>query len=389
MKVRSYTKEQVSEIKEDRLTNGGYPIAEEIVQFDDLYDMVDFVRTSITDHGFSKYKGYLPSNDTIQARGGTPFNQAPDVLTTIGLAENGWAEGRHRLSEFEAALEQQWNNQVDSNMFVQDLHGFEVDVPTFLTGAPEHMVAFEKRQSKARAVKVVVDLNVRCDACGRRQHDAQPTDPNWVLLRGAAITMLVKLLVRANYTPKLIGRITSLYHDVSQYNSKEWWPANTKREFLRTIEFPIHDYGDTFDIDRINFCVSHESLVRRLEWRVHEILNYRLDGKMPTKGTDVVSFGRGSRQPVGRVMLGSSHTATFMSLLPLGDIHIPSLPQMYDMSNFVAREELDVAKIGTISNATELLVKVGADHIEDAFDSPENAAVWVFNTLASQGVSLS
>lgn len=344
-------------------TVGGYP--EEVVTFKSLYDLVDEVdRSRVPGSGaLDGYNGYLCSEDTISP-GLNLFNRAKTVSEAVELARYGWKEGRERLAPFEAALERELRKEVRTNRFVQDLAGFEVDVPTFLTGQPEHMLAFQEGQTRAKAIEVVVDINVRCDACGSRQHDAEPTDPQWLLVRGAAVTMLMKLLIRAGYKPTLRLRTTSVYYPVGEYPGKQ---HGIDEAFLRTIDMVVHGPGDVFDVDRINFVLSHDSMIRRLEWRIHEVMNATAFGR--PRG-----INRNSDQPVGQLPLGKTHKRGLISRLPRGDIFVPGIPIMVD---FEPRDgECDIGYL--IEGQDDAFTKGKTD--------PAEAIGWVFRSLENQGV---
>lgn len=356
---------------------------EEIVHVRSVHDLATFIRKTPQPN-----LKYLASEDSIEYtnrenKRETPFNRAKNTNAAAELALYGWREGRERLASYRVEMERELRDRITAPRFVQDLSGFEVDVPTFLTGQPEHMLSYQEGQTNARTVDVVVDINVRCNACGRRQHDQDPTDPTWVLLRGAAITMLMKALTLAGYKPRLTARTTTVYEVPS---ASQRWPNPQKvglqHGLLRTVNIPIHEPGAPLDIDRINFVLSHESMIRRLEWRLHEFLNVERFGYPPDNSPDnksLVHGGRGSFQPVGRVPLGASHTIPFMSDLPIGDVFVPGLPQMRDMTQLsvtYGKNHLGPTAIGH-------LVHAGA-----AFRTIQDAVQWVFSTLEMQGVKL-
>lgn len=346
---------------------------EEIVLFRDFTDLLDFVSESERPDSLAgQYRGYLPSKDTI-AHEAKVFNRADTVSSTIALGRYGWKDGRDRLSEYEAILEEEFRKHVKSDEFRQDLHGFEVDVPTFLTGQPEHMLSYQEGQKNAKAIDIVVDINVRCDACGRRQHDAAPTDPNWVMVRGAAITMLIKVLIRAGYKPTLKARTTTLYQRMTGSS----WPQ-VKNQFIRTVDVLVHGPGEIMDVDKVNFILSHESMIRRLEWRVHEVLNADLSG-LPRSNSDVAISGRGSMQPVGTMELYGSHLTEYMSSLPIGEVYIPSIPQYMDLMHDVGYNGPD-----SVKKNSPIVHTAGSSK---SFNDAKGAIGWVFSTLEAQGVT--
>lgn len=346
----------------DPAPSEGRPIPEQHVEFRSLYDMSAVVAESKNAGGaLRNHQGYLPSEDTINPHEKV-FNRASTVGETVRLAQYGWKEGRDRLSEYQAALDREFRKHIRANRFVQDLSGFEVDVPAFLTGQPEHMMQFEQGQTRAKSINVVVDINVRCSACGRRQHDAEPTDPKWVMVRGAAVTMLMKVLIRAGYKPTLTARTSTTYNP----NQRDW--PGTKHGFLRTVDVIIHSPSDVFDMDRVNFALSHESMIRRLEWRIHEILNTQMYGPPPTR-----SLSRNSMQPVGLVLLHESFKPASLSSRGVGDVYVPSIPQIEDMS---------AAPSGVLADSP-----IGHTRSsKDSFDDTKAAIGWVFSTLSAQGV---
>lgn len=364
MRVRDVTPQ---ERKKTLKLRGRHIEREQIVTFKSLGELVKEVRTS--EEGKSALKDFdlsrLPSEDLIEVRP-RPFNRVRHVKDAIELAVHGWKEGRDRLAELEATLEQEFRRRVETSTFHRDLAGFEVDVPTYLLGQPEHMLTFQQGQANARALDVVVDINVRCSACGRRQHDVSPTAPEWLLVRGAAMTLLVKVLLRAGYKPTVKARTTSRYEESG---SRYCWP-DIRETFDRTVDITIFRPGEVFDMDRINFVLSHDSMIRRLEWRIHEILNAEQHGP-PNENHDVLQDGRDAFQPVGLSMLGASHITRHMSSLGIGDVYVPSIPQYEDLRT---------------NNHRETLLK-HLRGVDSAFDDPLKAVDWVFNTLEAQGVN--
>lgn len=369
-----------------------YP--EQVLHFDSLFEMARFVDPNVpTGQGAwpSEYDEhrrnienapYLASRDSIRQRE-KPFNRASNLRDTLELAYHGWREGRDRLSDWNAALEREFRKRIAKSTFVHDLAGIEVDVPAMLAGEPEHMRDYQQAQTSARHVRVIVDMGVRCDACGSRHHDASPTPPEWLLARGAALVMLVRALIMANYQPTIIARTTTLYRGMHHPSATpSLWPSCYRKPFLRTIEVPVHTPSDILDIDRINFVLSHESFSRRMEFRVHEIVNlHDMRGRLQSS-----SQRRQTQEFVGNLPLGEGHMQHHQSQLGHGDLYIPSpsvlIDALHNMNNGIPRDERAGAYHPTASFRRPA-------HGEDdlgPFQDATTALTWVFTLLEDFGV---
>lgn len=218
------------------------------------------------------------------------FNSTKTFQETLDLARWGWPEGVRRVLEAEGKAQELFRNQVQHMNISHNLMGGAVDVPAYIQGKPYHMLGRRRNPSRLRAPHIFIDINQRCDKCGRRAHDASPTPHAWVLARGVAVSMLVQMLTRAGFRPTVNVGTTAFFYKGQVFRKGHTthkgpgWkiPQTVKRSVITTI----HNPGDTFDINKLVFATAHLDMVQRLDFRIQEIENAKMCGFAAYTATD-------------------------------------------------------------------------------------------------------
>jgi len=334
---------------------------ETALHFKNVRDALRFIEPSfdVIDHAGI----YMPSRDRLEKKRGA-FNHAPSFDDAVPLMRRGWREGKEKLISTTAHLERIFRDTVVTPTFYRDVEGIEPDVGAFLAGEPEHMLNYRHAQHTAKHVNIVVDVNVRCSACGRRHHDYNPTPSGWVLTRGGAVLLLLKALRLARYTFDLKVRTTT-YYNYAKGRDIRTWPPGPER--ILSIEVPVARSDTSPDFDMLAFALAHEDFVRCLLWRVEEWYHWHTLDLGPPTIEKASAIGPGAmryfreyvQQFVGWVPVYHSHEPKYQTHLEPGDVNLPSIPYIED------------AHLGT-----------------GQFDDAENAVTWVADQLTEQGVVL-
>jgi hypothetical protein len=196
-------------------------------------------------------------------------NYTKTLAEAFDVYDAGWPEGVERVASFDAELQRAVVNAVQRNVLVLGQSGFEVDTPEFLRGVPDHMQNIRFGQKRTRSARITVDLQVRCDACGRRGHDQEPTPGDRLLARGAALFQTWQALQRAGLRPTLEG-FTYSRADLAPPHHYEWDPSHP----WRTITIPLAQPGRNVSPGKALFAMAHASFIRRMEFAFHDMLNW-------------------------------------------------------------------------------------------------------------------
>lgn len=296
------------------------------------------------------------------------FNVAESYDDAVRLAKKGWPEGRKRVADWEAEILKAFSRQVDLPHFGFDLAGNQVDVPSYLAGLPEHMVTFSVQDTVHRAPRICVDINIRCDACGRRAHDASPTPTEWTLIRGAAVSILLKLLLRYGYRPELVVGTVAHYPADRMPTRKSDGARRKFSQKARTTLVTVHSPGDLFDFDAVVFALAHDSFVRKLQFRFEELCNFaETEGiwrDMYRQGASIYSKDSEDPHIVGELKLDNAGHDSYRPMFDYDGqepgIYLPSYPAIQDQNKRTGNQ--------------------------DHFGNIESATDWLLETLAEQGV---
>ena len=297
------------------------------------------------------------------------FNSVDNFDNAMYLAKKGWRDGVRRVADWEAEISKNFSREIDVPSFFPSLTGGDVDVDAYLRGEPENMVDSLPNPVVTRSPRLFVDLNLRCDACSRRGHDANPTPPDWTLVRGAAISLLTKLFIRYNMRPEIVVGTSAIYSegDYRVQKAEGNFAVSTISPKKRVTLITLYKPGEIFDLDKIVFCLAHDSFIRKLQFRFEEIMNIaELEG-VPHNGYNY-TVGHESNNPhmVGSLPLRASNNPAFTPNFDYeadytdADIVIPSYPVLVD-------EQAQTSK-------------------PNDFESVKSATSWLLNILEEKGI---
>ena len=410
------------------------------------HDLGTGSKSDLVPHLFRDVGTKWASNVNIRQVQGQ-INHVPTYSEALKMALSGWRDGVKRVRDFEIQIMRQFSRVIQKPHFEMGIVGDEVSVPEYLAGLPEHMVAFPIGDQRHNSPKICVDLTIRCDACGLRAHDAEPTPTEWTLLRGATVSLLIKLLVNAGLRPRLVGGSVAWNPKVDRYIPLLPWHGEfakgrsgkniymgfghiaemmnrgyrdqnvtAEREpWLRTVIWELYQPGGTLDLSQLVFATAHDSFMRKLEFRFQELLLLQRQGHVYQE-----TFG--PHLPAGSMNNHSSQqTATGLSplqqfLLPNFwydgeevDVLIPNSHFFTDVAELglsdginpdkeVAAARKALAMIGWKDEQIDKLGLAPAHYsarkheikkvkdMTNAFNNVERATVWLIEMLEQQGV---
>lgn len=362
---------------------------ETVLDFRDMRDLLSYISAAPE---LSPSLQWLSSRDRIPKLKG--MNTAETYEDAVELARSGWNEGVDLLLDMASKVTKAIKADVRSNQFLPDVSGIEPDVVAHLQGRPDSMLGFRRGQANRRHFHIVVDVNVRCSACGWRSHDVDPTPPSWVMLRGAAVLIVLRSLLRARYSVTLTARTTSMFFCRNndgvrgdRLRSPTIWPPyghlridgrNRGAQNL-TVNVPLYEPGDLPNYHALAFAMIHNDFTRCLIWSAEEVYHTSLFGTPefaaprnkatfnPREHTTGI-IGSNNRSAYKNMagLLTESDRPDRMSYLRDADIFVPSIPMYEDMG--MLKQGVARATAGT------------------PFESVDTVMDWVFNTLKEKGV---
>lgn len=175
------------------------------------------------------------------------FTHTKTLTEAIDLCQNGWPEGRQKIKDALADLDEDGVANLGSQVnYDFDVSGDEPDVDRYLAGEPESMIDyFIKPNSKGRNVKLIVSA-------------AQPAfiHADKITRRGVAIAAALESVALAGFGIELemAERTTS-----SEY-------TGTAAEY----RIPVVKAGDYLNLDSLAFALLHPSFLRRMIFALNE-----------------------------------------------------------------------------------------------------------------------
>lgn len=350
----------------------------------------------------------------------------PDRLSlpdAYGLLTSGWEGAKERLADLAFDFNRQYRHELQSDQWLIDVTGSEVDVPSYLLGHPEHMFEYRSGQTHRKAINITVDTNTSCGACESRICFYDPPSPQVLFMRGMAVLMLVQQLQRAGYAVTLRTISHAHYPDIEAdpfsyrnygVNIDSLTPDTLRdvpRGLMRTVVTDILRPGEAIDIDAALFALCHESWSRHFDYLVHEYLNllqddgsikYRdgLDDERARRyyraysdsayyaGSSAGPVSARTLEPANRAIVGHvSHSGVRQYLLRSqvktnADIYIPS-PILNRFMLQGARDLLDET-----SEARKRFIEIYGPSLvlgDSPWGTTEAAANWVFQMLKQAG----
>lgn len=201
-----------------------------IVEYDSVGDWVDHV-CAVTKDGHRSHVG------------GEEFTGTKTWDEAVGLALYGWKEGLELLHGEYVELSEHLMKENEQTAYRWDLTGLALDIPTMLTGNPEHWL---------NAVPITARKGIRIEV---NISTSGATNQGAIIKRGAAICALIDSLQEHGYIVELslIDIGLNVMHSNDGYVSIE--------------------IGQTpLDMDQVAFAIAHPSSLRRLAFASHEFL---------------------------------------------------------------------------------------------------------------------
>lgn len=176
---------------------------------------------------------------------GHKFTGTHSFAEAVKLARDGWAEGREAVEAARAHFEHVTGSRVRRSITVEAVAGFAPDVPAFLAGAPDCMLAREEVEAEGagKIIKLVVQ-GVASAAISKAE----------IIKKGALIVALVDALESA-------GRSVELVVDFTSGDC-----APNRVSAILTAKRA----GEPVEIDRLAFILAHPSMLRRFAFGIFE-----------------------------------------------------------------------------------------------------------------------
>ena len=172
---------------------------------------------------------------------GSSFSGTENIGEAINLARFGWKEGADRVRDIADELAVNLESHIIKQASFHDVEGADINIGRYLEGEPDCMVNYKKAE---RTGSPIISISVNCSisACtGKERIEA----------RGAAISALIDLLETSGARVELwAGSLTE---------GKGSGYTYAQRVCIKQAD-------DMLDIDRVAFCISHPSFLRRLSF---------------------------------------------------------------------------------------------------------------------------
>jgi hypothetical protein len=226
------------------------------IHFPDYYDFLRFAKQRVDAYQTNVSVDRIFRNDLLD------FDEA---------AELAW-KGDKRI--YQQAMGMALNFQgvfareVQMNELRSSFTGFRVNVPEFLSGRPQHMTTMKFSNPIKRHLRILVNTSVTCHACDRRWHDASPSPPEFGIARGILVMALILFLRNIGVVVELDVGAMSRHRPHFRLHHSGKVP-----QFTRMWTTRVFSGGQVINPAVIGFAVGRDELCRRLEARMHEILN--------------------------------------------------------------------------------------------------------------------
>lgn len=187
-------------------------------------------------------------NRDIRWSGGLTWDEAKKQAKSV------WHEGLKKIEKIRAQISPIITNQVLRPRPINALHGYSVDVGSYLSNDPECFFSreYEQRNYPGRIFKLVVSISF-----------SAAITPETIIQRGAMICALVDAIEYAGHRVEVICDWAVSGSDVNRiYNPNNWW-----LEVLVTIK----KTNQPLDMSDLAFCLAHPAMLRRLMFSVAEI----------------------------------------------------------------------------------------------------------------------
>lgn len=257
-----------------------------------------------------RWAKHLPSNGYYPSGKGA-FNYASTYEQAERLLDRGWAEGRDKMLGWEGKVRKAFQRHVEMPHFRLGEDGSDIEMGRYLSGEPEHMLAYRSGDTEKLSPLILVDANIACNACSGKACDFEGSRPDWLMMRGAVLYLMVRLMRQGGLHPEVWLGTSAFYanqthtsanmhledlrmnpeeqvknqsqeHNPLSLNSDRAYrlerPAKAKK---RSIFLKVIGANSLLDPAMMAFALAHDSVPRRLLFRVEEALNFQEAGVFP------------------------------------------------------------------------------------------------------------
>jgi hypothetical protein len=172
-----------------------------------------------------------------------------DFKESMHLLENGQKENPLEIGDFLKDL----NFSSKENEMILSYEGFSIDISEYSSGNPECMVNLLEIESENKDITIYYN----CSYNGN-------IDSETIKFYGQMILSLIEILESKNINIKLVTI------DRTADSSK----------VIHNISIVLKDFSESIDKDRISYCLSNNSFLRRNLFKMYEYIldeNYRKD----------------------------------------------------------------------------------------------------------------
>ena len=229
---------------------------------------MDFVRQAET--GESPMPN--PSNNTVRLEGSergvrssrhigrASWTGTQNFSEAVDLAVNGWREGGQAVSSVMSVLKSMLPvKRMDTEVAYAYVGPGVLDMNRYLMGHPEPWQVFREMDvvsdsPSGRVVKVVFNASM-----------SSGVSKSSLYRKGAVVACLVDTLEHSGFRVDLSLVVAG---------KSRSFTANFNSGFWVTLETPIKDASEPFDLERFIFAIAHASVFRRLAFSLYEQMPY-------------------------------------------------------------------------------------------------------------------
>lgn len=187
-------------------------------------------------------------NNNLDWSGGLTWDEAKKQAKSI------WHEGLEKIEKIRAQISPIITNQVLRPRPLNAMHGYSVDVGSYLSNDPECFFSreYEQRNYPGRIFKLVVSISF-----------SSSIRPETIIQRGAMICALVDAIEYAGHRVEVVcNDATSVSQYNREYSADNWW-----FEVFVTIK----KANQALDMSDLAFCLAHPAMLRRFMFSVAEL----------------------------------------------------------------------------------------------------------------------
>lgn len=209
--------------------------------FDSWFEFVEFGKNR---------KKSSNSHESSRNVGNDHFTGTNNFQEAVELAENGWADGRKKITGLSNALLNKVTQLIQREEIRFDVTGNDFDIALVNQGVPECWMRFENTEVQSGTGHKVVRMSYNCAASAGISTEV-------ITARGAAACALIEALEYAGFRVEV-----TLYQSVDSRHV-------TPKPYY-TIKTLLKPADQQLDIDKLAFAIMHPSTLRRFMFAVEE-----------------------------------------------------------------------------------------------------------------------